>query len=210
MTVFNGWNILNPPASPLPMQLDFEINDAISVVQSPFSLATQMQAWPGAETWTCNVSLPPMTRAASNAWIAWLMSLQGVLNTFQMGDSSHTAPTGVIQGTPLIDCSIPGNVPTSYVLNTKGWTASKTNLLLPGDYVQVGMRLHRVINAVNSDASGKCAMQIWPSIREQPVDNQILITNNTLGLWRLTENKRSWTERPTKLVGLSFKMIEAR
>lgn len=210
-STFNGWQVIPMPVTPLPMQLDFEITDSVSVATSPFTQATQMQVWPGAEKWTCNVALPPMSRAKSDAWVAWFMSLQGVLNVFQMGDPSHTAPTGVIQGTPLVDGTSGGyNLPTSYFLYTKGWTASKTNLLLPGDLIQIGYRLHKVLQPVNSDANGKAQLNIWPSIREQPTDGQTLITSNCQGIWRLADPKRVWTERPTKLVGLSFKVQEAR
>lgn len=369
---FNGWTIIPMPTSPAPKQLDFEIADAVSMSQSPFTLGTQFQAWPGAEQWSCNVSLPAMSRAKSDAWVAWFMSLNGILNTFQMGDSSHSVPTGTLGGgnlvnnsgmelgigtwailygngasvtldsvvkyqgsnslkitwaaatagtfgacnvsspiqggwkpnttyvysfwalgtggavgkvpyfgwnttpatttwitqptlttswqryvakitfgasaeggghiyitmpscasagtmnidcvqvteddvvydytvQPMIDGTSGGyNLPCSYFLHTKGWIASQTNLLLPGDLIQIGYRLHKVLAEVNSDASGNAVLSIWPSVREQPVDSQTIITTNTQGLWRLSDNKRVWTERPTKLVGLSFKIVEAR
>jgi hypothetical protein len=208
---FNGWNILPMPKSPAPKQLDMEITDSVSQVQSPFTLATQMQVWPGAERWNCNVSMPPMKRPISNPWVAWLMSLQGILNTFLMGDATHAIPAGNPAGTPLVDGTVSGyNLPAFYVLHTKGWTPNTGNLLLAGDYIQLGVRLHRLTKTVNSDANGNAVLNIWPAIREMPGDGQLLIVSDTRGLWRLAENKRAWTEFNTQIVPLSWKMTEAR
>ncbi len=210
---FNGYTIIPMPTTAVPMQLDMEITDSVGVVQSPFTLQSQFQQWPGAEQWTCNVGLPPVTRGTSDSWISWYMALQGILNTFFMGDFSHTVPTGTALGTPLVDgTSLGYNLPTSYYLHTKGWTANQPAVLNPGDYLQIGVRLHRIAGfvPVNSDQTGNAVIPIWPAIREQPADNQLVILNHARGLWRLADNKRVWTERPTKVLGLSFKASEAR
>lgn len=208
---FNGWTIIPMPASPVPMQIDLDITDAVAMVQSPFSLATQMQVWPGAESMVWNVSMPPMKTSTALAWTAWMKSLQGILNVFQMGDSNHKTPMGSVSGTPLVDgTSGSYNLPTTTSLHTKGWTANAANVLLPGDYIQIGYRLHTVLQPVTADSGGKATVNIWPSIREQPTDGQTVITSNTQGIWRLVDNKRSWTERANKMVGISFKIVEAR
>lgn len=208
---FNGWTIIPMPSSPTPSQIDFEITDAVALVQSPYSLGTQMQVWPGAESMTANISLPPMKTNTALAWTAWLRSLQGILNVFQFGDGNHTTPQGCVAGTPLVNgTSNSYNLPASYFLWTKGWTPSTANVLLPGDYIQVGYRLYSVTQAASSDSSGNATLSIWPSIREQPTDGTTIVTSNTKGLWRLADNKRTWSEHATKMVGISFKCVEAR
>jgi hypothetical protein len=128
-----------------------------------------------------------------------------------MGDYSHTNVTGTALGNPMVDGTSGGyNLPTSYFLHTKGWTANQSNVLNAGDYIQIGMRLHRVTSTVVADNNGNAVIPIWPSIREQPGDGQDVITSNAQGLWRLAENKCVWTERSNKIVGLAFKVMEAR
>lgn len=206
---WNGVPILPMPSSPAPAQLDFEQTTAVSVATSPFTIGTQMQVWPGAEQWACNVSLPAIRRP--DAWQGWLLSMQGRLNTFQMGDASRKAPSGTAQGTPLVDGSGAGyNLPCSSYLHTKGWTPNQPAALNAGDYLQIGVRLHRVTATVAADNNGNALIPIWPSIREQPGDGQLVIVTSPKGLWRLADNKATWTERPSRMVGLSFKVVEAR
>jgi hypothetical protein len=208
---YNGWTILPMPTSPVPMQIDMDIIDSVAMNQSPFSLATQMQVWPGAESMVWNVSLPPMKTKTALAWTAWMKSLQGILNVFPMGDPNHLTPQGNVAGTPLVDGTSGGyNLPASYFLHTKGWTPNTANVLLPGDYIQIGYRMHSVTQAASSDNNGCAVLSIWPSIREQPTDGQTVVTSNTQGLWRLADNKRSYSEHANKMVAISFKAVEAR
>ena len=95
-------------------------------------------------------------------------------------------------------------------LNTKGWLPNAFRLLLPGDQLQLGNRLHRVLDVVNSDANGNAAITLWPSIREATADGDPIILNNPQGLWRLAENRRSVLSDETRLSGISFKCMEAR
>jgi hypothetical protein len=209
---FNGWNIVPMPAAPVPRQIDFGVFDSVGETQSPFTLWSQFQPWPGADWWTMNVSLPSMSQANANVWIAWLMELRGKTNVFQIGDPSGAVACGAPMGNPVMDCSAPANnLPMSTTLYTRGWMPNRSRLLLPGDYLQIGYRLHKVLTAqVASDGNGDAQINIWPSIREQPTDGEQVIVSKTTGLFRLAENERGWTARETRLVGLSFKCVEAR
>jgi hypothetical protein len=212
-TTFNGWNIIPMPATPAARQIDFTIHDSVGETQSPFTMQSQVQAWPGADWWELNVSLPAMKRPAANAWIAWLMELRGKLNVFSIGDPLGAHPLGAPQGAPVCDGTSPGyNLAMSTTLFTKGWKPSTLRLLLPGDYLQVGYRLHQVAGVVpiGSDSAGKAQVSVWPSLREQPVDGQAIVLNKTTGLFRLSDNKRDWTARQTKTYTIAFKATEAR
>src|SRR5206468_10963905 len=93
-TQFNGWNIIPMPAAPAPRSVSFAANDSVGQTQSPFTLQTQVQAWPGADWWEADVSLPPMSRANAADWIAWLMAMRGRANVCLFGDPLATQSQG--------------------------------------------------------------------------------------------------------------------
>lgn len=213
-TTFNGWNIIPMPPKPAPRQIDFGISDSVGESVSPFTRQSQVQLFPGADWWTLNVSMPMMKRPWANEWIAWLAELRGKYNVFQIGDPSGATPLGTPQGAPVVDSadSAGYNLTTSTTLYTRGWKPSTLRLLLPGDYLQIGYRLHFVsgVAAVNSDATGKANFSIWPSIREYPTDGEPIILHNTTGLFRLATNTRNWSANYLKVVPIAFKCKEAR
>ncbi len=206
---FNNWNIIPLPSVIAPRQIDFTATDSVSVTKSPFTMQSQTLQWPGADWWQINVSYAPMKIAQANQFIAFLLSLRGQANVFQIGDPLGVKPLGNPSGTPV--CSgITAAMSTT--LTTRGWTPLRGNLLLPGDYIQLGYRLHRVagVTPIQSDSSGNASIEIWPSVREATTDGQTITLTNTTGLFRLQDNNRDWTARETKVFGISFKAIEAR
>jgi hypothetical protein len=206
---FNGWNIVPMPSGPSAKQIDFSANDTVGETSSPFTRQSQIQQWSGGDWWEVNVSLPPMRLQRANQWIAWLMALRGKANVFQLGDPLGRFPLGNASGAPLINGVHAAGITT---IATKGWTAGAKNVLLPGDYFQIGVRLHKVaqLTAVDADANGLATFDIWPSLREAPADGTAIITSGTSGLFRLADNRREWSVSTAKLYGISFKCIEAR
>jgi hypothetical protein len=189
--------------------IDWNFTTAVATVTSVFTGQVQTQQWPGADMWSGTATLPPLTQTQADAWISSLMQMQGMSNAFQLGDPMKTSPKGSALGSPLADGSF-AMAAGSQTLFTKGWTASQLNLLLPGDYLQLGFRLHRVLDAVISDSSGKSAINIWPSLREAPVDGEPLVLSNPLGLFRLASNKGTWSSSADFLTHLSFQFQEYR
>jgi hypothetical protein len=204
---FNGWTIISMPSMPAWRQLDFTASDAVTVNQSPFTAETQVQYWLGADLWSVKCELPPMSYANAKAWIAFLLACQGRLNVFSIGDPLGSVPQGIPLGTPVVYGT---NTVSSFTLVTSGWEISSSNLLYPGDYIQIGYRLHVVTSTVNSDSSGCATLKIWPSLREAPTAGDAVITANTTGLFRLASNTRNFTIPETRVVGLSFSCSEAR
>jgi hypothetical protein len=202
-------SVVSIPSQPGYSSVEFSFSDAVAVVSSPFTGQAQAQQWRGADVLSATVTLPPLTQTQADAWISFLMECRGMANAFQIGDPMKTSPRGTPLGSAVVDGSFP-MVAGGQVLYTKNWTANKTGLLLPGDYVQVGYRLYRNLDTVNSDTSGNALINIWPSLREVPVDNEPIVLNNTLGLFRLATNKRTWSADFTKLTLLSFQVTEYR
>jgi hypothetical protein len=203
------FNLVSLPSKPGPRSVQLTMNDAVAATRYPFTNVTRTQTWPGADSWDIQVTLPPMARCDAANWIAFLMNLRGQANVFQIGDLEGAAPLGEPVGAPLVDGTDDAvNTATSTTLYTKGWEPSTFRLLLPGSYLQIGYRLHMVLDVVNSDGSGKASFSVWPSLREQPADGTPITLAHTTGLFRLAANTRQWNYDVVQLYGISFRATE--
>ncbi|RZU39325.1 hypothetical protein [Edaphobacter modestus] len=203
----NTVEVVSLPLTPGLQSIDWSATTAVATVTSVFTGQVQVQRWPGADMWSGTCTLPPMTRAQAAPWRAALQQLQGMQNAFQIGDPLIPTPQGNPQGAPAVDSSTPVSA-GSTSLPTLGWVPSQINLLLPGDIIQVGFRMHTVLDPVNSDANGKAVINVWPSLREVP--GGAITTSNALGLFRLAKNTVTWSTDYTKLTHLSFSITEYR
>lgn len=208
---FNGALIVPVPLTPGVRSVELSITDTVATITSPFSLQSTQQAWLGGDLWEGTVTLPKMTRIQASQWIAFLMALRGSANCFLIGDPWSCAPQGLPRGVPVVDSSIlTNNLPMTSTLVTRGWLANTVRHLEPGDYIQIGNRLHSLLKRVDSSGTGTATLQIYPSLREQPADGTPVITHNAKGLFRLATNKRTWSVDQTRLYGLSFRITEAK
>jgi hypothetical protein len=205
----NPVSLVALPSSPGFRSLELSFSNAVAVVTSMFTGQSQVQRWPGADAWSGTLTLPQMTQLQADAWIAALMQCQGMTNAVQIGDPMKTAPRGSALGSPKVNGIVPMAAGGS-TLYTYGWNVSKNGQLLPGDYLQVGYRLHRVLDQVNSDVDGKAPISIWPSLREIPAADQPLILQSPKGLFRLATNKGTWSTDFTRLTSISFQITEHR
>lgn len=193
MSTFNDWTIVTLPAFPAaPKSIEWSLGDTVAASRSPFSLQQQIYNW-GASILRASLSYQPMNNAQARSWVAFLMSLQGIANIFQFGDPLNTAP----QNPGAVAGSVTGSGQTGYVLNTS------SSGLTPGDWFQLGLRLHMA----TSVAGG--VLGIWPQIRESPVNGTNLVIQNTKGLFRLTKNERKYSVNDAKVYGITFEIEEA-
>ena len=368
----NPVSLVAVPAKPGLRSFEPTINDAIAVVDSPFTGQQQTQAWAGADRLAAMMVLPPLSPAQADDWIAFLMECRGMQNAFLIGDPMKTAPRGSVAGNsaPVVDMApvatnflqqsqafsgapwvanqlatetdntvaapdgsmtagflqaiasptdaylaqvvrglggltvtfsvymrVPSSSPShpvkiqindgvtdsvtscsltttwqrfsvthtvpafsdvtvyiggggsvtdaneglnvawaqlesgsvagtyintdgnpapranfagSQVLSTRGWHPNGFGLLVPGDNLQIGYRLHKVLDRVNSDSNGRAVLSIWPSLREVPTDGQQVILNNPKGLFRLAKNQRGWASEYTRVTSISFPVTEYR
>jgi hypothetical protein len=199
------------PATPGLQEIQWSFEDSVGVTRSEFTGQDRTQRWPGADAWSGVATWAPLTQAQADARISWLLGLRGMAYGFLLGDPLKTAPAGSVAGSPHVDnTQNAGNQAMSQQLGTAGWTASAAGVLLAGDYIQVGYRLHRVVYDVAADSSGKAVVTIWPSLREQPADSSSIITTNPRGLMRRAQNKDSWSADFTRTTRLSFPFQEYR
>jgi len=206
---YNGVSIIDVPSSPAPKQVQLECNAMVAIQTNPFSGGTgQVYQSPGGDWWTGQIALPKLTQDQIGTWNAFIAELRGRLNVFLIGDSSYQGAQGSCSGSPLVNGAQAAMATT---LVTKGWTVNAFRLLLPGDYLQVGYRLHRVLNVVNSDSTGNATISVFPSLREAVTDGETIILNQPKGLFRLQDNKMSMLVDETRMGALStLNIVEAR
>jgi len=207
----SSYNLCAMPSSPGFVEVELGMNDSVAVVESPFTLLQQVQQWPGADRWDATATLPPLKVATAWPWEGFLAELRGKANVLQLGDPwAANGPQGSAGGTPVAATSGSANLPATTSLVTRGWPASTSGILLPGDQFQIGYRLHRVCEIANSDSGGNATLTIWPSLRETPADGTTITLVAPKGLFRLASNRRAIHRSPQRLTTLSFQCIEVR
>jgi hypothetical protein len=178
------------------------------VSASNFTAQPQVYAWSG-QLWEAEITLPPMTRAFAEAWIAALVSLNGREGNFLIGpDYANTSPRGIGTGTPLVK----GASQTGYDLITDGWTISQTGIMKAGDWFQLGTgssaRLYKVMVDADSNGSGESTLTIWPKLRSSPADNAALTVTSPVGRFMLVSNESEWAIDQASFYGVSFRAVE--
>jgi hypothetical protein len=184
--------------------------NVVGMSSSPFTLQQQTYLFPG-EYWELELTLPPMKRAAAEAWITFLLSLRGQSGTFYFQATAFSTPRGVATGTPLVN----GAGQTGVSLITDGWTPSTTGILKAGDFLSVYSgsssinRLYKNLTDVNSDSGGNATFNIWPRLRESPPDNTPVVVNGPNGTFRLAGNQQQIDIDQAQIYGIGFSAVEA-
>jgi hypothetical protein len=189
-------------------QIELRAINAVAYSRSPFTFSGQAHAYSG-QAWQADITLPPMKRDAAEVWISWLIALRGQFGTFLLNDPSGVTPRGSAGGSPLVN----GAAQTGNLINIDGCLPSQTGWLKAGDYVQFGSgasaSLHKVLEDVNSNASGETTLEIWPSVRNAPSDNSSVVTSSAKGLFRLSSNEQAWSVNEASIYGITFGAMEA-
>ena len=222
---FNGWQIVSLPCDTIarvthPSSIEFDEQEVVATNQMAFTGQEQVYDWM-ASWWEAQVSFPPMNRWSYDAWSAFISECRGPLNVFLIGDPKAKKPKGSVP----VPVSVPApgrlhgllNVPmvsgagqTGYSLSTRGWTPNAENILLFGDFIQVGLRLYKVTDVVNADGSGDATLPVWPPVRDLPADGSAIITRGCRGLFRLKAASGNKHSVNVGLYGLSgFPIREA-
>ena len=185
--------------------------NVIGSTSSPFNLKQQIHKHAG-QRLEADISLPPMKRAQAEVWISFFMKLYGSYGTFTMGDPNAATPRGTAAstaGTPVVN----GASQTGDTLNIDGLPTSETGYLLAGDYIQLGTgtsaQLYKVLDDVDTNASGEAALTIWPDLRSSPSDGATVVVSSAVGLFRLGTNVTDWQINQAGFYSMTFGAIEA-
>jgi len=175
--------------------------------QSPYTLAQQRFDHMG-ERWRAKVTLPAMQRENAAQWRAWVSAVSRSTGSFYLGDPYEPTPRGLALGSPVVA----GPDQTGRTLGTTGWAASITGILLAGDWVQIGTRLHMIQVDCNSDASGNATLELFPRLTTAPNDGGTVVTNSPVGLFRISSaSSRSLHRVTSRRVydAFAFECVEA-
>ena len=108
-------------------------------------------------------------------WTLWHVLLGDPIGATPRGSAS-SAP-----GTPVVN----GASQTGDTLSIDGLPASATGYLKAGDYIQLGSgtgaQLYKVLDDVDSNASGEADLTIWPDLRSSPADDATVVVSNAKG-----------------------------
>jgi hypothetical protein len=167
----------------------WEPDSAVGVQKAEFTLTETVYVWEG-QARRCTVRVPPIhTMTTAKAWMVWLLKLNTREGTFYLQDPVGHQSRGNVKNysgyTPLVN----GASQDTESLVTDGWPVSVTDLFLPGDWISIADRLHMVLDAVTSDASGNATLNIWPFARRNLADNApILVGAAARGVFQIIDN----------------------
>lgn len=178
--------LLTLPAIPA-ATIDWQFVTKSEAFASPFVGNEQIAAFPAAARWMAVLTWPLLSRPEAALLEAFLVACNGREGRFLLGNQARRTPRGSAPGTPVVD----GNGNYGGLLATRGWTANRSGILLPGDYVSVQNELKMVLATASSDADGKATLSIAPHLRKVPVDGMALTTTAGVGVFRLIDDSQA-------------------
>jgi hypothetical protein len=199
-------------------EVELRANSVTGVSVSPFTFASQVQRHQG-QRWEASISIPPVRKDLAEPWVAFFLKLQTHNNgtsdevgTFLLGDPNMATPQGSAAstpGTPLVNGALSTG---DYEIAIDGLPASTTNYLKAGDYIQLGTAgtstLYKVLDDVDSNASGEATVTVWPSVRRTVANDEAVVVSNAKGKFRLASNISSWSINNSSVYGISFDAVE--
>lgn len=198
------------PSAPAPRSITFHAESVVGLQRSLFSGVQTVYSHSG-EWFEASVLMPPMLRAQAEEWIAFLLKLNGKEGTFLMGDPVSTTPRGSwAWGSP--DASVNGaHAAGLKTIALKDFVVGATGKA--GDWIQFGSgsstSLHKVVEDFTVGAGGGVSIEIWPRTKQALSNGDRFVVSSAKGLWRLKENRRSWSIEEAQVFGLSFDIMQA-
>jgi hypothetical protein len=86
---------------------------------------------------------------------------------------------------------------------------STAGLLLPGDWIGIGMEQKRITAPLNSDSGGNGLLQFAPPLRVSPANNDPVIITSPMGRFILAANENGWESVPGIFSTYTFDLVEA-
>ena len=183
---------LTPPSPFRISKLTLSGMSATSRNVSPFTFQTQQYNWPG-QAWMGSVECPPMTRAAAEEVIGFLLAAQR--GTFYFQDYANTSARGNVTGTLTVS-SATANTSTLGISGATGTFAV-------GDWLQISNSLYKVVQ-VNSSSS----VDLFPVLRSSYTGGTAITYSNAKGVFRLAESRTEWSIELASIYGITFSIAE--
>jgi hypothetical protein len=149
-----------------------------TLISVSHSLVRQARSRGGAQRWALEAAYPPnLSRAELAPVLAFALKQCGQYETFTLILPALWATArGIATGTPLVK----GAGQTGRTVNTDGWTATQTGILLMGDFIKFNGqdKVYMVTADANSDGSGNATLTIEPALMASPADNEPIVVTN--------------------------------
>tara|TARA_R100001377_G_scaffold71681_1_gene47334 strand:- start:382 stop:1008 length:627 start_codon:yes stop_codon:yes gene_type:complete len=207
MAVFTPSYPLTLPTATGVTTQNFGLRRTVAITQSPFTAQQQVFEHEGSQ-WNATITLPPMLKDKASIWLSFFLQLRGFRGTFKLGDQDRKTIQGTATGTVRIN----GAGQTGNQVALDGFTASRANVFLAGDYIQINSYMYMVTANVTANGSGEANVKIEPALRTgiEPINNDTtVIYLNTTTLMRLDSNELNWDTNKVSLYGISFSCSEA-
>lgn len=187
---------LDFPTVSAPYKITWRDLNVVGVSEAPFSLKQQVQEFQG-QRWEGDLSFRPMEETIGRQMVAFFRSLRGRSGTFLFADPRYSGPLGAASlgaGSPEVD----GGGQTGLVLAIKTTGIGTTaNYLKAGDLLSYGTGTLRRMHAVTKDMTitgDVGTVDIWPRLRDSPVDGTALDLLTPTGRFRLSQNVVEYDE----------------
>jgi len=197
---------LTLPSQPGNRSITWMPQAAVRKSVSPFTFAPQTFDY-GSARWKVVLSLPPMTRAKADEWMAFFAKVRD--QEFYLGDSSR-ADVSTTE-TPTLASA----VSSGSVFSTTGWTPNQADLLKPGDWFDItaanGKKaLFQVSDSVSSDGSGNATINVFPNARTTINSGQALNFTSPVGVFLLDDFPALEFDSNKLLQGFSFEASQVQ
>lgn len=198
---------LTMPTTPKPEEILHRLIRIQAKSISPYTGASQTYAHQGAY-WQFQLNYPTMTQTNINAWIAFLLKLKGMVGTFYFSDPDPLLGN-IYTSTPIVAAG--GFDSDMCSVETSGWTASKTGLLLPGDWISFSnYEYKRVTTQVDSDGSGNATIYFEPRQRTVVSASTAIATGTSAkGIFKLSDPNIEYSSNELKYGKISLSIVEA-
>lgn len=167
--------IIDIPTNTNFANITFTLNRNISSSRSVFTNRQRTQEYDGV-FWSAELTLPPLKRPDALEWVTFLTRLQGVKNTFLLGDPSHTTNSGTYNETFLATDNLISDTSEtlSFTASTKTISSANSifNTALVGAFILVS-------GATNDDNNGTFKITAKTSNTAVVVDRDLVDESST-------------------------------
>ena len=173
--------------------MSMRLRRVVAVVESPFTLDTQVYTHQGAR-WEAEISLPPLTHAEAKSIEGFIVGLKGREGTFTFGN-------------PLDASTLSNNTVSSAAIRAESFTlGSGTAAVTAGTYFE----LNNYLYCVTSDkAAGATTLNFQPPLRSAVTSSLVVKYNLPKSLWRMSSNDVGWSINEASIYGFAFSCEEA-
>lgn len=169
-------------------EIDVEMVNMNSIQEATFTGRESVQRFNG-DYWKLRLRYTDLDRTLAQPVNRFLAALRTSVGTFVVQFPGYSLPNGAARTTPSSPLVDGTDQPGKDTLTFKNGPASVTDWLVEGDIIQVGPgsrpHWHMVLEDVTTSASGGGTMQVWPNVRADVVNNDQIITENPLCLFRM-------------------------